>query len=130
MAISDYFSKFGSTVAPGQGSYSYGNRYGSVDLWRPKIGGLDMGTPVMEPQIASVTGSIDGSSPSVDWLKGLAGAVLKNMGSSGDGGGGGGAQVVPASFGSGGNGGGGMSWGVIALGAVAVGAVIYAAQGK
>ncbi|MCG7626491.1 hypothetical protein MHM88_01635 [Epibacterium sp. MM17-32] len=127
MSISDYFSKkYGSSA--GGNTYSWGSKYGSTDIYRPSIGSLDLGVPVMEAPRGSVTGSIDGSSPSVDWLKGLTSVVLNNMGSKGDGGGGG-AQVVPVAYGSGGNGG-GMSWGVIALGAVAVGAVIYAASGK
>ncbi|PRZ48004.1 hypothetical protein [Tritonibacter scottomollicae] len=128
MSISDYFSKqFGSSAPAGGNSYSWGGKYGSVDLYRPSIGSLDLGVPVMEAPPGKVTGSIDGSSPSVDWLKGLTSVVLQNMGSKGDGGG---AQVTPVAYGSGGNDGGGMSWGVIALGAVAVGAVIYASQAK
>lgn len=126
MSISDYFSKkYGSSA--GGSSYSWNGKYGSTNIYRPSIGSLDMGTLVNSQGQGAVTGSIDGSSPSVDWLKGLTSVVLQNMGSKGDGGGG--AQVVPVAYGSGGNDG-GLPFGMIALGAVAIGAVIYAASGK
>lgn len=129
MSISDYFSKkYGSSAPAGGTSYSWNGKYGSTDIYRPSIGSLDMGSLVNSQGQGAVTGSIDGSSPSVDWLKGLTSVVLQNMGSKGDGGGGG-AQVVPVAYGSGGNDG-GLPFGMIALGAVAIGAVIYAASGK
>ena len=134
MGISDYFSKqYGSTVAPGQGSYSYGGKYGEVSLWRPKASVLDMGTNVLSsfPGIGGggvVTGSVDGGAPAVDWLKGLTGAVLANMGARGD------PepqqQFTPVAYSTGGQGGDETPWLVIGLGAVAVGAVIYAVAGS
>lgn len=130
MSISDYFSgKFGGGALPGQGDYSSAfKNYGSADLWRPKIGGLDMGTPILpgSPGSGTVTGSVDGGAPAVDWLKGLTTAVLSNMGAQSEpepr------AAFQPVAYSSGDDG--GMPWGLIALGAVAVGAVVYAAQGK
>lgn len=133
MAISDYFSTtFGSTVAPGQGSYSYGDKYGKTNLWRPKVSSLDMGTNVLSsfPGVGgsggSVTGSLDGGAPAVDWLKGLTGAVLSNIGAQGEpepq------AQFIPAAYGASGDSGGEPPWLLLGLGAIAVGAVIYAVQ--
>lgn len=127
MEISDYFTKqYGSSVLPGQGDYSGGfASYGKADLWRPSVGSLDLGTLVSSSDAGggSVTGSVDGSAPSYDWLKGLAGAVLNNMGAQAEPQ----VQAMPVAYSTGG-GGGGLDWPVIALGAVAVGAVIYAVQ--
>lgn len=126
MAIADYFTKtYGSSVLPGQGDYSGGfANYGKAELWRPSVGSLDLGTLVSSGDAGggTVTGSVDGSAPSYDWLKGLAGAVLSNMGAQAEPQ----MQATPVAYGPGG--GGGFNWPVIALGAVAVGAVIYAVQ--
>lgn len=128
MAIGNYFSKkYGSSVLPGQGDYSKAlSSYGSADLWRPSIGSLDLGTPVITGNGfggGSVTGSVDGAAPAADWLKGLAGAVLSNMGAQAEPQ----MQATPVAYSTGG-GDGGFDWRILAVAAVGVGVVIYAAQ--
>lgn len=73
------------------------------------------------------TAQVDGSAPAVDFLKGLTTAVLSNIGAQSE------PQqqqqFTPVAYTTGGGGDGGPPWVLIGLGAVAVGAVIYAAQG-
>ncbi|NVK16709.1 MAG: hypothetical protein HWE35_21260 [Rhodobacteraceae bacterium] len=91
------------------------------------MGSLDMGTIADVQGIpgGSVTGSLDGSAPASDWLKGLAGVVLNNMGARAEPE----IQATPVVYSTGGgSGGSGFDWRLLAAGAVAVGVVIYAAQ--